>query len=481
MENDYVFDEMFDRSIEDPSSLRLPYENLHAWIDDQDPAQLRKRSRMAQELFQSIGITFNVYGESEGKERVIPFDVIPRIFTGSEWRFLEEGIGQRVRAMNAFLYDVYHKQEIVKAGILPAELVYQNEAFLPHMMDFDPPGKIYTHVVGVDVVRTDKDQFFVLEDNARVPSGVSYMLENRETMLHVFPELFKRNRIRSVDYYPQQLYQTLCESLGGLSDSKPTVSLLTPGNFNSAYFEHSFLADEMGVELIEGSDLVFHEGNVCQRTTEGPKSIDIIYRRLDDDFLDPLNFKPDTLIGMPGLFDAYRAGKIMLANAPGSGIADDKAIYAYMPKIIEFYMGEVPKLENVTTWLCSEEDQLNYVLEHLQELVVKEVHGSGGYGMMIGPAASKRELDKFRRKLKARPSSYIAQPTLSLSTVPVLTHSGLAPRHVDLRPFALLSPSKIRITPGGLTRVAMKKKCLVVNSSQGGGTKDTWIIDDNLC
>ena len=307
------------------------------------------------------------------------------------------------------------------------------------------------------------------------------MLENRETMLHMFPELFKRNRIRSVDYYPQQLYQTLCESLGGLSDRKPTVSLLTPGNFNSAYFEHSFLADEMGVELIEGSDLVFHEGNVCQRTTEGPKSIDIIYRRLDDDFLDPLNFKPDTLIGMPGLFDAYRAGKIMLANAPGSGIADDKAIYAYMPKIIEFYMGEIPKLENVTTWLCSEEEQLNYVLEHLQELVVKEVHGSGGYGMMIGPAASKRELDKFRRKLKARPSSYIAQPTLSLSTVPVLTHSGLAPRHVDLRPFALLSPRGIRITPGGLTRVAMKKKCLVVNSSQGGGTKDTWIIDDNLC
>lgn len=481
MENDVVFDEMFQRSNQEASSLRMPYQNFHKWIGDQEPAQLRKRARMAQDIFQSVGITFNVYDDSEGVERVIPFDIIPRIFTSSEWRFLEEGIAQRVKAMNAFLYDIYHQQEIIKAGILPAQLVYKNKAFLPHMMDFDPPGKIYIHVVGVDVVRTDKDQFFVLEDNARVPSGVSYMLENRETMLHMFPELFKRNRIRSVEYYPQQLYQTLCESLDDVSDRKPIISLLTPGNYNSAYFEHSFLADEMGVELIEGSDLVFHEGDVCQRTTEGPKPIDIIYRRLDDDFLDPLNFKSDTLIGMPGLFDAYRAGKVMLANAPGSGIADDKAVYAYMPKIIEFYMGESPKLQNVKTWLCAEKDHLDYVIEHLDELVVKEVHGSGGYGMMVGPAASKRELNKFRRKLKARPSGYIAQPTLSLSTVPVLTNSGLAPRHVDFRPFALLSPRGVCITPGGLTRVAMKKNCLVVNSSQGGGTKDTWIIDDNLC
>ena len=461
-----------------PLVPRTPYSKLQNWLDNQKLPQLRRQSDRAQDIFRSVGITFNVYGDGDGVERLIPFDMVPRIITSKEWKQLEKGIRQRVQALNAFLHDVYHRQEIIRAGVIPPDLIYNNDAFLPEMMGVNPPGNIYTHIVGIDIVRTGADDFFVLEDNARVPSGVSYMLENRETMMHMFPELFGQYRVRRISHYPQQLYQSLCECLQASDSFSPIVSLLTPGVHNSAYFEHAFLADEMGAELIEGSDLIFHEGRVAQRTTQGPQSIDIIYRRVDDDFLDPLNFRPDGLLGMPGLFDAYRAGKVMLANAPGAGIADDKAVYAYMPQIIEFYTGQKPKLKNIQTWRCGAPDHLAYVLEHLDELVVKEVHGSGGYGMLIGPAASKAELARFRRKLKARPAAYIAQPTLSLSTVPVLTQSGLAPRHVDLRPFVLVSPRNIRITPGGLTRVALRKNSLVVNSSQGGGTKDTWIVDD---
>ncbi len=473
-----VFDEMLGSQGDNPLAPRAPYSRLQNWLDDQKLPQLRRQSDRAQDIFRSVGITFNVYGDGEGAERLIPFDMVPRIITGKEWKHLEEGIRQRVHSINAFLHDVYHRQEIIRAGVIPNDLIHFNDAFVPEMMGVNPPGNIYTHVVGIDIVRTGVDDFFVLEDNARVPSGVSYMLENRETMMHMFPELFERYRVRRINHYPQQLYQSLCECLQAGDSFSPIVSLLTPGVHNSAYFEHAFLADEMGAELIEGSDLIFHEGRVAQRTTQGPQPIDIIYRRVDDDFLDPLNFRPDGLLGMPGLFDAYRAGKVMLANAPGAGIADDKAVYAYMPKIIEFYTGQKPKLKNIKTWRCGAPDHLAYVLEHLDELVVKEVHGSGGYGMLIGPAASKAELERFRRKLKARPAAYIAQPTLSLSTVPVLTQSGLAPRHVDLRPFVLVSPRNIRITPGGLTRVALRKNSLVVNSSQGGGTKDTWIVDD---
>lgn len=473
-----IFDEMLGLQVGKPAVPRTPYSKLQNWLDNQKLPQLRRQSDRAQDIFRSIGITFNVYGDGDGVERLIPFDMVPRIITSKEWKQLEKGIRQRVQALNAFLHDVYHRQEIIRAGVIPPDLIYNNDAFLPEMMGVNPPGNVYTHIVGIDIVRTGADDFFVLEDNARVPSGVSYMLENRETMMHMFPELFGQYRVRRINHYPQQLYQSLCECLQAGDSFSPIVSLLTPGVHNSAYFEHAFLADEMGAELIEGSDLIFHEGRVAQRTTQGPQSIDIIYRRVDDDFLDPLNFRPDGLLGMPGLFDAYRAGKVMLANAPGAGIADDKAVYAYMPQIIEFYTGKKPKLKNIQTWRCGAPDHLAYVLEHLDELVVKEVHGSGGYGMLIGPAASKAELARFRRKLKARPAAYIAQPTLSLSTVPVLTQSGLAPRHVDLRPFVLVSPRNIRVTPGGLTRVALRKNSLVVNSSQGGGTKDTWIVDD---
>ena len=468
---------MFDEMLDGPDARgREPYRSLLSWLEDQDFTKLRKQSAQAEDLFRRIGITFNVYGDEDGEERIIPFDLIPRIIAADEWRQLERGIIQRVAAINAFLSDIYHQQEIVRAGVIPASLIHGNKAFMPQMCGFTPPGNVYTHVVGVDIVRTGPDSFFVLEDNARVPSGVSYMIENRATMLKMFPELFAGHRIQGVGDYPKQLFKSLAESAHTLIDN-PNIAVLTPGIFNSAYYEHSFLADEMGVDLLQGSDLEVRDGRVIIRTTAGTAPVDVIYRRVDDEFLDPLSFNPDSVLGTPGLFDAYRSGAVMLANAPGAGIADDKAIYAYMPEIIEFYMGEKPLLENIPTWRCSEPDNLAYVLEHLADLVVKEVHGSGGYGMLVGPAASKRELAAFSRKLQANPSNYVAQPTLALSTVPVLTKAGLASRHVDLRPFVLVSPNGIRVTPGGLTRVALKKGSLVVNSSQGGGTKDTWVLE----
>ncbi|MEO0831159.1 MAG: circularly permuted type 2 ATP-grasp protein, partial [Pseudomonadota bacterium] len=441
-------------------------------------ARLRAKQREADELFRLTGITFNVYGREEAEERLIPFDIVPRIISSREWQRLTKGVEQRVRAINAFLHDIYHRQEIVKAGRVPEDMISNNEAFLPQMIGVSPPGGIYTHIVGIDLVRTAEDQFYVLEDNARTPSGVSYMLENRETMLHMFPELFLRNRVQPVQNYPLDLRQSLAACAPPVAVGQPTVAVLTPGIYNSAYFEHSFLADQMGIELVEGHDLRVVDGRVAMRTTRGYKPIDVLYRRVDDEFLDPLNFNPDSQLGVPGILDVYRAGGVTIANAPGTGIADDKAIYSYMPEIVEFYTGERPILENVPTWRCSEPDALAYVLDNLADLVVKEVHGSGGYGMLIGPTASKKEIAEFRKKLTARPRGYIAQPTLSLSTVPIFAKSGLAPRHVDLRPFVLVSPKEIRVTPGGLTRVALKKGSLVVNSSQGGGTKDTWVLDD---
>ncbi|SDE03171.1 Uncharacterized conserved protein, circularly permuted ATPgrasp superfamily [Ruegeria marina] len=459
-------------------ALREAYSDFNGWFESEDPSRLRKKQAEAERLFRLTGITFNVYGRAEATERLIPFDIIPRIISAREWSRLSRGIEQRVRAINAFLHDIYHRQEIIRAGRLPVEMIAKNAAFLPQMIGVSPPGGVYTHIVGIDLVRTGPDEFFVLEDNARTPSGVSYMLENRETMLHMFPELFSQNRVQPVQNYPRQLRRSLAACAPTSAGDRPTVAVLTPGIYNSAYYEHSFLADKMGVELVEGHDLRVVDGRVAMRTTRGYQPIDVLYRRVDDDFLDPLNFRPDSALGVPGILDVYRAGGITIANAPGTGIADDKAIYSYMPEIVEFYTGEKALLKNVPTWRCNEPESLAYVLDNLAELVVKEVHGSGGYGMLIGPTSSKRELEEFRKKLKAKPDNYIAQPTLSLSTVPIFTKSGLAPRHVDLRPFVLVSPQGVDITPGGLTRVALKKGSLVVNSSQGGGTKDTWVLED---
>ncbi len=457
---------------------RPPYRDYCAWFGAEPIARLRRKAAEAETFFRRTGITFNVYGDAEATERLIPFDIVPRILSGREWARLARGIEQRVRAINAFLHDIYHRQEILRAGRLPLALVARNPAFLPQMIGVAPPGGVYTHIVGVDLVRTAEDEFFVLEDNARTPSGVSYMLENRETMLQMFPELFTRVRVQPVQDYPMRLRRSLEAAAPAACPGRPVVAVLTPGLHNSAYFEHAFLADNMGAELVEGSDLRVVDGRIAMRTTRGFQPIDVLYRRVDDDFLDPLVFRPDSLLGVPGIMDIYRAGGITLANAPGTGIADDKAIYSYMPEIVEFYTGEAPILRNVPTWRCGEPDALAYVLDHLSELVVKEVHGSGGYGMLVGPAASRRELAAFREKLTANPGNYIAQPTLALSTVPVLTRAGLAPRHVDLRPYVLVAPDRIDLVPGGLTRVALRRGSLVVNSSQGGGTKDTWVLED---
>jgi len=469
---------LFDEMMGSDGDVREPYVAYKGWLDDEDIKRLHRKSEDAEAFFRRTGITFNVYGEDEGDERLIPFDVIPRILSASEWRKLSRGIEQRVKAINAFLYDIYHRQEILRAGRVPVELIANNIAFLPQMIGVNPPGGIYTHIIGTDIVRTGPGEFYVLEDNARTPSGVSYMLENRETMLHMFPELFARIGVQEVSSYPHNLRRSLAACAPPKCDGKPVVAVLTPGIHNSAYFEHSFLADQMGAELVEGHDLKIVDGRVAMRTTQGYTAIDVIYRRIDDDYLDPLNFLPNSMLGVPGIMDVYRSGGITIANAPGTGIADDKALYSYMPDIIEFYTGQKPLLENVPTWRCSEKDQLEYVLEHLAELVVKEVHGSGGYGMLVGPAASKKEVEDFRAKLIENASNYIAQPTLALSTVPIFTEKGLSPRHVDLRPFVLVSPDRIDITPGGLTRVAMTEGSLVVNSSQGGGTKDTWVLEE---
>ena len=472
------FDEMMDAD----GGVRPAYAAYRQWYEEQDGKWLRQQDQKAESFFRKTGITFNVYGDTDGEERLIPFDMIPRIITAAEWRKLSRGIEQRVRALNMFLSDIYHRQDIVRSGRLPLRLIQNNAAYLPQMVGFTPPGGIYTHIVGIDLVRTGPDEFMVLEDNARTPSGVSYMLENRETMMAMFPELFTRIPVRPVSDYPRRLARSLAacapDCAANNPDGRPVVAVLTPGIYNSAYFEHAFLADQMGAELVEGSDLRVVDGRIAMRTTRGYQPIDVLYRRVDDEFLDPLSFNPASVLGVSGIMDVYRSGGITLANAPGTGISDDKAIYSFMPEIVEFYTGEKPILQNVPTWRCSEPQALQYVLDNLAELVVKEVHGSGGYGMLIGPTSSKAELAMFAKKLRARPENYIAQPTLALSTVPIFTKAGLAPRHVDLRPYVLVSPSGIDLTPGGLTRVALRKGSLVVNSSQGGGTKDSWVLED---
>lgn len=467
----------FDEMKGTDGGVRPSYTELDRWLGEIPADVLDYRRKEAELLFRRIGITFAVYGEAEAQERLIPFDVIPRILSGNEWRTLERGLTQRVKALNAFIKDIYGAREILRAGIVPEDLVYRNPAFRPEMNGQKVPHDIYVHIAGIDIVRVDADTFYVLEDNARTPSGVSYMLENREIMLRLFPELFSRHRIAPVENYPDELLATLKSVAPSSTSHDPNVVLMTPGVYNSAYYEHSFLADKLGVELVEGRDLFVRDEIVYMRTTTGPKRVDVIYRRIDDDFIDPLTFRPDSALGVPGLMSAYQAGNVTLANAVGTGIADDKAVYSFMPEVVRFYLGEEQILKNVPTWRCREEDHLSYVLDHLPELVVKEVHGSGGYGMLIGPTASKVAIEQFRAKLKTAPKNFIAQPTLSLSTCPTCVDEGVAPRHVDLRPFVLSGRDRIRIVPGGLTRVALKKGSLVVNSSQGGGTKDTWVLD----
>ncbi len=467
-----AFDEMTDAA----GAVRIPYQGYSRWLKNVPADVPAKRRHEADTLFRRLGITFAVYGEGGDTERLIPFDIVPRILAASEWARLKRGLEQRVKALNAFLHDIYHEQEIIRAGKIPADLILGNEQFTGAMAGFRVPHGIYTHIAGIDVVRTGENDFFVLEDNARTPSGVSYMLENREAMMRLFPDLFAQVRVAPVGHYADALLQTLRECAPPNCNEEPTVALLTPGVYNSAYFEHVFLAEQMGIELVEGSDLVVKDGFVYMRMVGGLKRIDVLYRRLDDSFLDPQAFRKDSMIGVPGLFAAYKAGNITVTNAVGTGVADDKSVYPYVPDMVRFYLGEEPTLANVPTHILRRPDDLKYTLEHLDELVVKEVHGSGGYGMLVGPRSSKAEIEAFRAKIIAKPEAYIAQPTLALSTCPTFVESGLAPRHVDLRPF-VLSGNSTRIVPGGLTRVALREGSLVVNSSQGGGTKDTWVLE----
>jgi uncharacterized circularly permuted ATP-grasp superfamily protein len=457
------------------SLCRTPYARLRRWLDAVPRDRLALKQKEAELLFRRTGVTFAVYSEGGDPERLIPFDIIPRILGADEWDFLARGLRQRVLALNAFLFDVYHTREIVRSGTMPERLVLLNEAFRVEMQDFAPSQRVYTHVAGIDIVRIGERDFYVLEDNCRTPSGVSYMLENREAMLRLTPELMAQHPVAPVSHYPEELCEVLRSVAPPHCASEPTIAVLTPGPFNSAYYEHSFLADEMGLDLVEGVDLRVVDNVVYMRTTEGLKRVDVIYRRIDDDFLDPLTFLADSMLGTPGLFNAYRAGNVTLANARGTGIADDKSVYPFVPAMIRFYLGEEPILKNVPTWSCGEGGDLGYVLDHLAELVVKEARGSGGYGMLIGPQATTAERAAFAEKLRTHPGNYVAQATLALSTCPTFVASGIAPRHVDLRPFVLYG-SEMRIVPGGLTRVALREGSLIVNSSQGGGTKDTWVL-----
>lgn len=477
MGNPVYFDEMFGTAGTGSGQVRAPYRALQDWIAAM-PADIRQMKQAEVEaLFRRIGITFAVYGEGGDPDRLIPFDMMPRVFTQGEWRRLERGIKQRARALNAFLRDVYGRGEIVRAGRIPARLVYQNEAYEKAAAGFVPPRGVFSHIIGVDLVRTGPDEFFVLEDNCRTPSGVSYMLENREIMMRMFPDLFRGNRIEPVDGYPELLRRTLASVAPAKCEGEPTIVILTPGHFNSAYYEHSFLANLMGVELVEGQDLFVEDGFVWMRTTQGPKRVDVIYRRIDDAFIDPLCFRPDSMLGVPGLMDVYRSGGVAIASAPGAGVADDKAIYTFVPEMVRFYLGEEPILKNVDTWQLWRDEDYKHVMANLGDLVVKEVHGSGGYGMLVGPRATKAEIADFAKRIEANPGNYIAQPTLALSTCPTFVEEGIAPRHVDLRPYCLCG-ERIELVPGGLTRVALCEGSLVVNSSQGGGVKDTWVLSE---
>jgi uncharacterized circularly permuted ATP-grasp superfamily protein len=480
------FDEMYSRlpAQGHAGEVRQHYEAYAQWLNAQDPQTMAARRDEAEMIFRRVGITFAVYGDKDedgsGTERLIPFDLIPRVIAAQEWKIMETGLVQRVTALNRFIHDVYHDQDILKAGVIPREQIENNAQFRREMVGVDVPNNIYSHISGIDIVRAPDSagngEYYVLEDNLRVPSGVSYMLEDRKMMMRLFPELFSQHRVAPVAHYPDLLLETLRAS-SPATTAEPTVVVLTPGMYNSAYFEHAFLAQQMGVELVEGQDLFVKEKFVYMRTTRGPKRVDVIYRRVDDDFLDPNVFRSTSTLGCAGLMDAYKAGHVAICNAVGTGVADDKSIYPYVPDMIKFYLGEEPILKNVPTFQCRKPEDLQYTLAHLKDLVVKEVHGAGGYGMLVGPASTKQEIERFRGALLANPEGYIAQPTLSLSSCPTFVDSGIAPRHIDLRPF-VLSGRTVQMVPGGLTRVALKEGSLVVNSSQGGGTKDTWILQD---
>jgi uncharacterized circularly permuted ATP-grasp superfamily protein len=469
-----VFDEIWGTSAS--RKARDCFADLGRWMDETPQTELARRQASAESTFRQLGITFAVYGDDDAAERIIPFDIVPRIFTASEWSRLSAGLIQRVEAINAFLTDIYGARKILDDGILPPEIILTNPQFRPEIVGSAPPHNIWSHICGIDLVRTGPDDFYVLEDNARTPSGVSYMLENREAMIRLCPELFRQYHVLPVDSYGDMLLETLRSVAPVGAGSDPVCVILTPGRFNSAYYEHSFLADSLGIELVEAVDLEVDDDFVWMRTITGRVRVDVIYRRVDDDFIDPLVFRPDSMLGIPGLIAAYRAGHVAIVNAPGTGIADDKAIYSYMPDIVRYYSGSEPLLPIVETWRCREKHALKYVLDHLPELVVKLVDGSGGYGMLVGPTATKQEIEDFRAALIAEPHRYIAQPTLALSTVPTLTDKGVAPRHVDFRPFVLTGTNGVKIVPGGLTRVALKEGSLVVNSSQGGGTKDSFVL-----
>jgi uncharacterized circularly permuted ATP-grasp superfamily protein len=472
----YVTGEFFDEMIGEDGCPRAAARRLVNAIESLTEGELLRRQRSAERALLHMGITFNVYGDNAGTEKIFPFDMVPRIVAASEWSRIERGLKQRIQALNLFIDDVYHGQKILKDGVVPPELVLSAKSFREQCVGLNPPRGIWCHITGTDLVRHRDGQIYVLEDNLRCPSGVSYVLENRAVMKSMFPQVFAAAKIRPVANYPSRLRDML-EFLAPDHVTAPRCVLLTPGIHNSAYFEHSFLAQQMGIELVEGRDLVVDGGYVCMRTTKGFEQVDVIYRRIDDDFLDPQCFRPDSMLGVPGLMEAYQKGNVALANAPGGGVADDKVVYAYVPRIVKYYLGEDIILPNVPTYICAEAADLKYVLEHLDELVVKAANESGGYGMLVGPQSTQKERVEFADKVRANPRNYIAQPTLALSRVPTLVDDRFEGRHVDLRPYILYG-KEIFVLPGGLTRVALKKGSLVVNSSQGGGSKDTWVLAD---
>ncbi len=467
----------FDEMLEPDGRPRPHYGALYERLGALDDDGLEERIRTANAFFVTQGIGFTVYGDDAGTDRIFPFDLIPRIIPADEWEHVERGLTQRIRALNLVLADLYGPQRILTEGIVPAELVVASRNLRREMIGVEPPGGIYAHVAGIDLIRDDEGRYLVLEDNLRTPSGVSYMLESRQALKRIFASLFERSGMRGIDQYPRELLETLRSVAPAVAGGDPSIVLLTPGAYNSAYYEHSFLARHMGIELVESSDLVVHRNRVFRRTTSGLQRVDVIYRRIDDDFLDPLAFRPDSLLGVTGLLNAYRAGNVTLANAVGTGVADDKAVYPYVPEMIRFDLGEEPALPNVPTLLGTDSEQRKEILDRIDELVVKAVDQSGGYGMLIGPAASPAERDEFRRRVAAEPRNYVAQPTIALSRHPTFVRGGLHGCHVDLRPFALSGADGVRIVPGGLTRTALREGSLVVNSSQGGGSKDTWVLE----
>ncbi|MDN3202782.1 circularly permuted type 2 ATP-grasp protein [Algoriphagus sediminis] len=470
--DNYAAGDHCDEMITSDGHVRPHYEEFFKRLEKTPQKKMKNLQHSANQTQRSMGMTFNVYHDNEGLEKILHLDIIPRIIPNSEWKNLEAGLKQRTKALNMFLQDIYNERSILKDGIIPSELILKSKDYLEPCIGLTPPKGVWCHITGTDLIKNRDGEYYILEDNLRCPSGVSYMLESREIIKRVHPELFQDQGVMPVADYPTKLLNML----QFLSDkTKPVVGVLTPGIYNSAYFEHSYLALQMGVELVSGVDLLVEDQKVYMQTTKGLRQIDVLYRRIDDTFLDPLTFNPQSMLGVPGIFDAYKAGNIALANAPGTGVADDKAVYAYVPQIIKYYLNEEPILNNVPTYLCRENDQREYVLENIHELVVKETNAAGGYGMLIGPKATEEEHDKFRELIKNNPKNYIAQPTLSLSTVPTLCEDGIEGRHVDLRPYILYG-NGIEVIPGALTRVALKKGSLVVNSSQGGGSKDTWVL-----